>query len=70
MGDHRDGQSVFVCLRKELQGEFDEGLQFPQLSVVEDRLNIIGFLGSWPLPNTSSYVDKFILVLTCELKAK
>ena len=34
-----------VCLGKELKGEFDESLQFSKLSVVEDRLNIVGFLG-------------------------
>ena len=37
--------SVCVCLGKELQGKFGESLHFLKLSVVEDRLNIIGLLG-------------------------
>ena len=41
MDDDRDGQ--YVCLGRKLQGELGEGLQFPKLFVVEDRLNIIGF---------------------------
>ena len=53
---------------KELQGELREALQFPKLSIVEDRLNNIGRFGF--CPNTISYGDKFILVLACELNAK
>ena len=40
VGDDRD--DVCVCLGKELQGQLSEGLQFPKLSVVEDRLKIFG----------------------------
>ena len=57
-----------MCLGKELQGELCEDLQIPKISVAEDRLNTIGFLGFWP--NTISYGDRFIFVLICEFKAK
>ena len=66
--DDQKKWSVCLCLWKELQGELGEGLQFPKLSEVDDRLFIIGIFGFWP--NTSSYGDKIILVLTCELNAK
>ena len=59
--------SVFM-LGKGITGELGEGLQFLKPSVVEYRLNIMCFLGSWP--KTISYGDKFILVLSCELNAK
>ena len=37
---------VSLCMfGKELQGQLDEDLQFTKLSLVEDRLNIIEFLG-------------------------
>ena len=57
-----------VCLEKKLQGDLGENLQFPKLSVVEDRLNFIGFLGFWP--ETNSYDGRFIFNLICELNAK
>ena len=41
------------------------GLQFPKLYVVEDGLNIMGFFGF--RPNSSSYIEVFMLFLTCEL---
>ena len=53
---------------KELQGEFSESLKIPKLSVVGNMLKIMGRFGL--CPNTSSYGDRFILVLTCELIAK
>ena len=59
---------VSVCVGQKIKGEFGEGLHFLKLCVVEDRLNIIGFIGFGP--NTSSFGDKFILVLTCELNVK
>ena len=43
MADDQDGQGVYVRGKK-LQGELGEGLQVPNESVVEDRLDMIGFL--------------------------
>ena len=54
--------------QKRMTGGFCEGLRFPKLSVVEDRLNIIGFLGF--MPKTSSDGKRFIVVLICEFNAK
>ena len=57
--------SVCVCLGKKLQGEFSEGSQFPKLSVVGYRLNIMGRFSFFP--NISSCGD---IASSCELNAK
>ena len=57
-----------VCFKNDSYGEFWVGLPFTKLSVVQDRFKIIGFLGL--IPKTSSYGDRFIFHLTCELNAK
>ena len=52
MDDDQDDQSEH-SFGKELERERCVGLQFPKLSVVEDKLNIIGFFGL--MPQTISY---------------
>ena len=66
MGDDLSGQYVYALVIN-LQGEFSVGLQFPKLSIVEDRLNIMGFFGF--RRNTSSSGERFMLDLTCESNA-
>ena len=57
-----------VCFRKEGHGEICEGLHFPKLSAVGDRLHVTVFFGY--MPKTSSSGERFILFLTFELNAK
>ena len=63
-----DQDNHYVCLRKKWPGEICEGLQFRKLSVVEDSLNMMGFLGT--KPKTTSIGEGPIFVLTCVLKLK
>ena len=66
MDGERDNH--YVSLRKKWPGEIFEGLQFRKLSVVEDRLNMMGLLST--KPKTSSFGKTSIFVLTCESKEK
>ena len=56
-----------MCSVNELQDESGGGLLFLALSVLEGKLNFIGFFGLFP--KTIPFRENLLFVLTCDLKA-